>query len=63
MQSKGNSLIISIQPIFPIASTLQTQLNCSQYKLLMSIDNDDKRTFILKNRAKIIGRSDSWSDK
>jgi hypothetical protein len=31
--------------IFPIASTLRTQLSWSQYKLLLSVDNKDKREF------------------
>ena len=29
--------------MYPIASTLQTQLNWSQYKLLISISDSDKR--------------------
>lgn len=33
--------------IFPIASTLWTQLNWSQYKLLISIEDDDKREYYL----------------
>ena len=33
--------------IFPIASTLRTQLNWSQYKLLISIEDDDKREYYL----------------
>jgi len=28
---------------FPIASALRTQLNWTQYKMLLSIDNEDKR--------------------
>lgn len=31
--------------IYPIASTLRTQLNWSQYKLLISIDDKDKREY------------------
>lgn len=33
--------------IFPIASTLRTQLNWSQYKLLISIEDDGKREYYL----------------
>ncbi len=31
--------------VYPIASTVRTQLNWSQYKLLISIDNPDKREY------------------
>lgn len=31
--------------IFPIASTLRTQLNWSQYRLLISIEDNDKREY------------------
>lgn len=31
--------------VYPIASTVRTQLNWSQYKLLISIDNQDKREY------------------
>ena len=31
--------------IYPIASTLRTQLNWSQYKLLIAISDDDKREY------------------
>lgn len=31
--------------LYPIASTLRTQLNWSQYKMLISIDNPDKREY------------------
>ena len=31
--------------IYPIASTLRTQLNWSQYKLLIAISDDDKRKY------------------
>lgn len=34
--------------IFPIASTLRTQLNWSQYKLLISIDDGSKREYYLQ---------------
>jgi len=37
---------------FPIASTLWTQLNWSQYKLLLSIDNEDKREFYIAESVK-----------
>ncbi len=32
---------------FPIASTLRTQFNWTHYKLLISIDNEDKREFYI----------------
>ena len=31
--------------LYPIASALRTQLNWSQYKMLLSIDNPDKREY------------------
>ena len=31
--------------VYPIASTVRTQLNWSQYKMLLSIDNPDKREY------------------
>lgn len=37
---------------FPIVSALRTQLNWSQYKLLISIDNEDKRTFYIEESVK-----------
>jgi len=37
---------------FPIVSTLRTQLNWSQYKLLLNIDNEDKREFYIAEGAK-----------
>ncbi|TAE50100.1 MAG: DUF1016 domain-containing protein [Bacteroidetes bacterium] len=41
---------------FPIASALRTQLNWTQYKVLMSIDNEDKREFYIAEAAK-----NNWS--
>jgi predicted nuclease of restriction endonuclease-like (RecB) superfamily len=38
--------------IFPIASALRTQLNWTQYKLLISLDNDDKREFYIAESVK-----------
>lgn len=38
--------------IFPIASALRTQLNWTQYKLLLSLDNDDKREFYIAESVK-----------
>ena len=32
---------------FPITSAVRTQLNWTQYKLLLSIDNEDKREFYI----------------
>ena len=37
---------------FPIASTLWTQLNWSQYKLLIRIDNEDKREYYIAESVK-----------
>lgn len=42
--------------IFPIANTLYSQLNWSQYKLLIRIDNEDKREYYLAETAK-----NNWS--
>ncbi|WP_396183362.1 YhcG family protein [Flavobacterium sp.] len=42
--------------IFPIASTLRTQLSWSHYKLLLSIDNEDKREYYIAETAK-----NNWS--
>lgn len=41
---------------FPIASTLRTQLSWSHYKLLLSIDNEDKREYYIAETAK-----NNWS--
>lgn len=38
--------------IFPIASALRTQLNWTQYKLLLSLDNEDKREFYIAESVK-----------
>ena len=38
--------------VFPIATTLWTQLSWSQYKLLLSIDNENKRDFYMAESAK-----------
>lgn len=38
--------------IFPIASALRTQLNWTQYKLLISIDSEDKREFYIAESVK-----------
>jgi predicted nuclease of restriction endonuclease-like (RecB) superfamily len=37
---------------FPIASALQTQLNWTHYKTLISIDNEDKREFYIAETTK-----------
>lgn len=41
---------------FPIANTLRSQLNWSQYRLLMQIDDNDKRTFYIEESCK-----NNWS--
>ena len=41
---------------FPIASSLRTQLSWTHYKLLLSIDNDDKREYYIAETAK-----NNWS--
>jgi predicted nuclease of restriction endonuclease-like (RecB) superfamily len=38
--------------IFPIASALRTQLNWTQYKLLLSLENQDKREFYIAESVK-----------
>lgn len=38
--------------IFPIASAVRTQLNWTQYKLLLSLDNQDKREFYIAESVK-----------
>ena len=38
--------------MFPIVSTLRTQLNWTQYKLLLSHDNNDKREFYIAETVK-----------
>lgn len=38
--------------VFPIASTLWTQLNWSQYKLLLSLDTQDQREFYIAETIK-----------
>ena len=42
--------------IFPIANTLRSQLNWSQYRLLIQMDSDDKRTFYIEESCK-----NNWS--
>lgn len=42
--------------MFPIASTLRTQLSWSHYKLLLSIDNEDKREYYIAETVK-----NNWS--
>jgi predicted nuclease of restriction endonuclease-like (RecB) superfamily len=42
--------------IFPIANALRSQLNWTQYKLLVRIDNDDKRTYYIEESCK-----NNWS--
>ena len=37
---------------FPIMSAVRTQLNWTQYKLLLSIDNEDKREFYIAKSVK-----------
>jgi hypothetical protein len=39
---------------FPIASALRTQLNWTQYKLLISIENEDKREFYIAETVKLL---------
>ncbi|WP_262894834.1 DUF1016 N-terminal domain-containing protein [Sphingobacterium pedocola] len=38
--------------VFPIANTLYSQLNWSQYKLLIRLDNQDKREFYIAETIK-----------
>lgn len=38
--------------IYPIASTLRTQLSWTHYKLLISINNDDKRLYYFEESSK-----------
>ena len=48
--------------IYPIANTLYSQLNWSQYKLLISIDEDDKREYYqLEAEAAQSPRRGDWS--
>lgn len=42
--------------LYPIASTLRTQLSWSHYKLLLSVDNQDKREFYIAETVK-----NNWS--
>lgn len=42
--------------MFPIVSTLRTQLSWSHYKLLLSIDNEDKRDYYIAETVK-----NNWS--
>ncbi len=38
--------------VFPIASALRTQLNWTQYKTLITIENEDKRTYYIAEATK-----------
>lgn len=42
--------------MFPIASTLRTQLSWSHYKILLSVDNEDKREYYIAETVK-----NNWS--
>lgn len=44
--------------MFPIASTLWTQLNWSQYKLLLSVENKEKREYYIAEAVK-----NNWSKR
>ncbi len=44
--------------MFPIASTLWTQLNWSQYKLLLSVENEEKREYYIAETIK-----NNWSKR
>lgn len=41
---------------FPIESSLRTQYSCTHYKLLLSIDNEDKREYYIAETLK-----NNWS--
>ena len=41
---------------FPIASALRTQFSWTHYKLLLPIENTDKRKFYISETKKIIGQ-------
>lgn len=49
--------------VYPIANTLCSQLNWSQYKLLIAIPDKDKRNIISLKRLMRAGPSASWSGK
>ena len=44
--------------MFPIVSALRTQLNWTQYKLLLSVENEDKRNFYIAESIK-----NHWSSR
>lgn len=44
--------------VFPIVNTLRSQLNWSQYRLLMRIEDPDKRTYYIEESCK-----NSWSSR
>lgn len=48
---------------FSITNTLRSQLNWTQYKLLLRIDDSDKRTYISKKPAATTGVQDNWKGK
>ncbi len=48
---------------FPIANALRSQLNWTQYRLLIRIDNQDKESFILRKQLKTIGLPGSWNGR
>jgi len=50
------SLFRQFYKTFPIVSTLRTQLNWSQYKLLIRLDDEDKRTYYIEESCK-----NNWS--
>ncbi len=51
-------LFVQFYRLFPIVNALRSQLNWTQYKLLIRIDNEDKREFYISESAK-----NSWSSR
>ncbi|MCK5293140.1 MAG: hypothetical protein KAJ49_00700 [Arcobacteraceae bacterium] len=45
-------LFLQLYKMFPIVNALRSQLNWSQYKLLIRIDNEDKREFYIAESVK-----------
>ena len=49
--------------LYPIATALRTQLNWSQYKMLISIDDQDKREYYELEAVTMLGQDVNWNGK
>ncbi|MCX2492806.1 DUF1016 N-terminal domain-containing protein [Pedobacter sp. PF22-3] len=48
---------------FPIVHALHAQLSWTQYKLLLNVDNEEKRDFMLLKQKRTTGRRGNWKGR